>query len=797
MPLNNFGLGMVFQGRDQVTPVMKNIRRQFGLVEGDSKKLAKTVGSGFVMLATGAITAGAGMATLSGALNLANEAGAFEQQLAKAGAISRATAAEMKLLENAAIDAGIATQFDPTQAAEGLTVLGTMGFNTAQQIKTLVPALDLAAGGQISVAQAAQTTASALRIFGLEADQATITTDKLLRISNATALQAGDLQLALGTVARGAVLAKQSIDEMLPSIGLIKNTGVDASVAASATSSALIFMAKNAKKFKEIGVAVTDAKGEFRPFMDIVMDTSEQLEKRIPNAAAKAEKAQKLFGRFGIAAYAGISKQLETGIRDATGKIYKGADAVAYLRKQMKEAAGAAAEFRAKLLETWEGQKVLLAGSVKTFRVLLGKSFAKVLKPLVTVLLDGLNKIIRFFKALPEGTKKLIAGLVLAVGALAVVLGTALVIAGGITLLLPFMSTFVMVLGAMAYAAGIVALVLAGFAAAVALAAYMIRNNIGGLGDMWKRFVDGIKLLWNGLTDLFSKGGFSEAISKEMSKAENKGIRKFVITIYMIFYRIKRFFEGIKQGFTQTMEAFSPVFGGLGEAIRRLMEAFSELGFSIGGISGVPSDRFNEAGAGIGYVIASFFSGIAMLITGLIEFFGWLVKIGSFIGDTFAQYMIIAKESTAKFVDVLKEVWDWLVKIGEKISESTFGKLFNAFLPEVPRTAQRGVGAALINPNEIGNAPPAPGKAASNIIAPPISTTAPTPSVAVTESTAMLANLMKNANTSDKALAELKKAIEKKPTIVTLNIDGSRVGEAVARAERSQRARAGQPVAEE
>ena len=90
----------------------------------------------------------------------------------------------------------------------------------------------------ISVDQSTATVSAALKAFGLEVDQAGITTDKLLRITNLTSLQAGDLQLALGTVARGASATKQSLTEMLPAMGLVKNTGVDVSVAASSVSSA-------------------------------------------------------------------------------------------------------------------------------------------------------------------------------------------------------------------------------------------------------------------------------------------------------------------------------------------------------------------------------------------------------------------------------------------------------------------------------------------------------------------------------------------------------------------------------
>jgi hypothetical protein len=111
----------------------------------------------------------------------------------------------------------------------------------------------------VSVAEGAQSVGSALRVFALDAGQATLAADRLLRISNLTSLQANELSLALGTVSRGAGLTEQNMNEMLISMGLVRNTGVEASVAASSVSSALIFMTRNAEDIREsLGVNVTE-----------------------------------------------------------------------------------------------------------------------------------------------------------------------------------------------------------------------------------------------------------------------------------------------------------------------------------------------------------------------------------------------------------------------------------------------------------------------------------------------------------------------------------------------------------
>src|SRR5688572_6270683 len=165
------------------------------------------------------------------------------------------------------------------------------------------------------------------------------------------------MEQAMASVARGAISANQQIEEMLPAIGLVRNTGVDVSVAAQSVSSALVFMAGRADKFNEIGVSVTDAAGNFRPFMDIVLETSTELERRFPNAAERAAKATELFSRFGLQAYTGVSQQLAQGVRDSAGNLYRGAEAVDFLRREMENAGGSAEAFREALMDTFEGRK--------------------------------------------------------------------------------------------------------------------------------------------------------------------------------------------------------------------------------------------------------------------------------------------------------------------------------------------------------------------------------------------------------------------------------------------------------
>lgn len=558
-------------------------------------------------------------------------AGKFEKSVVTAGALMKATTADIKVLEKAAMKAGIDTQFSPQEAAEGLGVLASAGYNAKEATSLLIPVLDLAAGGQISIADAASATSAATKIFKLSTDDAASSVDKLLAISNATSLEAKDLQISLGNVARGAVATGQSIDEMLPSMGLVKNTGVDASVAASAVSSALLSMAKNAKKFKSVGVEVTDAAGNFRPFMDIVMDTNDALSKKFPNAATRSAKAMDMFGKFGMTAFSGISAQLTGGITGADGQKVFGNAALKDLRAQMANASGiidangnktlgAAATFRNKLLDTFEGQKTLLKGSIETMVIAIGKPMASVLKPIVSGFLEQFNKVLTFVMNLPDPVKQSIAKFVVFAGAItsAVAAGIAFVAivssigvklaAAGVT-----MGGVFSVLGGLAVALGVVTLAVAAFRQAY-------DQNLGGLATMVQSGVSSVMLAFNALKQLFTQGFISGPLIGDLQKAENMGVMNFVTRVYLVVNRLMNFFSSIGTGFSAGIQAAEPVFTAFTGAIDKLGYAFKSLYETNDPSAAVDSFKsFGSAGEKVGSVLSKIASVIVKVVTAGIE----------------------------------------------------------------------------------------------------------------------------------------------------------------------------------
>jgi hypothetical protein len=132
----------------------------------DVTKSAPTAQQGFDKLAKGAAVAGAAIGV---GLGIAVKRFAdFDKAMSAVQANTGATVAEMETLRQAAIQLGADSVFSAKEAAEGINELAKAGIATADILGGgLRGSLDLAAAGQVSVAEAAETTAVALTQFNL------------------------------------------------------------------------------------------------------------------------------------------------------------------------------------------------------------------------------------------------------------------------------------------------------------------------------------------------------------------------------------------------------------------------------------------------------------------------------------------------------------------------------------------------------------------------------------------------------------------------------------------------------
>jgi len=651
MALNALGLGLIFTARDLATPTMRRITGHFDAVSKGSEAMAARTTSAFKTIGIGAAVMIGGILGLAAINKVAAAAGRFDMALAKVGATMRATTAQMRLLERAAIEAGIKTQFSPDEAVAGLQNLAQAGFNATDAAKSLVPALDLAAGGQISVADATAVIVSSMKAYGVAVEDAGMAADQLLRITQMTQLSGRELRQGLANMARGALATKGSLAEMLPILGLVRDTGLDVSVAGTAVSSAMDFMARRSEEFADIGgkaVRVTDAQtGAFRPFLEIVLDTQSALE-GYTDQAERSAKITKLFGRFGKTAYLAVEAALTKGVKNQEGVILRGAEAIAYLREQMANAGGTAAEFREKMLDTLEGQKILLKGTLQTLAITLGKPLAKVLKPVVNFITESINRFIRWFDALSPRVKEFIAGLLTGgfavmtlVGALIAAKGViALLGAIGITALAPFLLLLAKI--------ALIGAIIVGVALLIKKA---WETNFAGIREKVLPVLEKLFLAFKVLVAFFSKGGFSKPLRDELNKAENAGVKAFVVGVIKLWYRLKEagraFLETFEGFWDELSDMFKPVIDELASAFSELWESIKDIGAQLGLVDGTVNaseQSWGDFGSKIAQVAKIIIKAIAWVVKITVQGFTILVKSWAWLADAVAGAIEFWKE---------------------------------------------------------------------------------------------------------------------------------------------------------
>jgi TP901 family phage tail tape measure protein len=567
MALNSMGLGVTFTARDAMSGVLFRLQRAFSGLDMQSRAAVASVGAGFAGMAAGIGVVTAGLAGLEGSMNLAAQAGNFESGIQRVGLVAQASVPQIDAMREAVLDASKRTGFNTAEVTKGLEEITALGFTGAQAMAMLGPALDLAAAGGISVADAAEAMGSAMKVFSIEATPEAMreTASKLLGIANTTALQASDLRIALGTVGRGASAAAQNLDEVLIMMGLVKNTGVDATVAASSVSSALLYMAENADKFRKVGVEVENANGSIRDMGDVFLDLDRVLASN-PSMTENITVIKDLLQRFGITAYQGVITQLtKGGIEDKeTGAIYRGIEALEYLRaySQRMGTEDLAGKNAAKMLEGWERLSARLTVITETIRITLGQGFLDVILPMLKIFVDGLSDLETLLRQLPPEVKRFGAGLVIVGSLFAVAAGTALifsgalaVLAGAFILAAPAMLTFLGAFLAIAIPLTVATLALtAAFVGLGAILYFGFAHNLGNIGTTITDTFNRWKLIFQATAEFFSKGELSGALADEFGAAD-KELQDTVKGFTLFFKKVEVGFKAFSETFAALLES--------------------------------------------------------------------------------------------------------------------------------------------------------------------------------------------------------------------------------------------------
>lgn len=272
------------KAKDEINKVDNNFR---GL---------KSTGEAFTKVG-GALTAGVTVPVMGIAASVVNTQMKFQDAMAKVQALSGASGAELKKLEDTAKQMGATTIFSASECADALGYMALAGWDANESAAGLPGVLNLAAASGMELAEASDMVTDYLTAFGLEADQAGRMADVLSYAqahSNTTTQQLGE---AFKNCAVNAHNAGMSLEETTALLGKLADSGLKGSEAGTALNAVIRDMSSKMKNgCIEIGntkVAVQDANGNFRDMKDIIADVT-----KATDGMGDAEKTAALQSTF-------------------------------------------------------------------------------------------------------------------------------------------------------------------------------------------------------------------------------------------------------------------------------------------------------------------------------------------------------------------------------------------------------------------------------------------------------------------------------------------------------------------
>lgn len=355
-------------------------------IKAGLSKLTGIAQSGIKGTLTAIASAGTALAGLGGA---AIKIGAdFEEGMSEVQAISRASASDMELLKEKAKEMGAETKFSATESAAAFKYMAQAGWNTEDMLNGISGVMSLAAASGEDLALTANIVTDSLTAFGLEAKDAAHFSDVLAMTANATNTDVANLGYTFKYVAPVAGALGYSIEDMSVAIGLMANSGIKAETAGTALRATLTNLAKPTQQMtgymEELGISLTDAQGNVKPFNEVMIDLREGFE-----GLTEAQKAEYAAGIAGKEAMSGLLAIVNASDED-----------FAALTEQINTCNGAAEEAAKIMQDNLKGSVEQLGGALETLGI---EFYDSVNTPIRTIVDSATSMVEQLTKAFKDG----------------------------------------------------------------------------------------------------------------------------------------------------------------------------------------------------------------------------------------------------------------------------------------------------------------------------------------------------------------------------------------------------------
>lgn len=477
----------------------------------------------------------------------------------------------MDTLSKLAKKMGAETAFSASECAEALNYLALAGYDTEQMCNTLPTVLNLAAAGDIALADASDMVTDAMSALGMGVDEAETMVDQMAKTASTTNTSVAQLGEGILTIGATAKSIKGGTAELNTALGILANNGIKGAEGGTHLRNIILSLQnptdKAAAQMEALGISVYDSEGNMRSMNDILGDLNKSMD-----GMTSAEKSNIIGTIFNKTDLSSVNALLAN-----TGSTWDS------LQKSITESGGAAQQMADTQLDNLQGQITILKSALEGLAI----SFGELLMPAIKQIVGWVQKFVDWLNGLSEGTKKTVVTIALlaaALGPVLIVIGKVISAVGTIMTVVPKIAGVInTVKGAFAalnatMLANPIVLIIAAIAALVAAFIYLW-NNCDGFRQFWIDLWENVKqvaiTVWNAIKEFFSQ--VWEAIKTIFSTVFE--VIKTLVTTYFNLYKtiIETVFNVIKTVITTIWEAIKGVFTTVFNVIKTLVTTYFNI----------------------------------------------------------------------------------------------------------------------------------------------------------------------------------------------------------------------------
>ena len=360
--------------------VENSLKQSFGMTEDGISHLAGMAKKAAVMI-TGAFAAIKVGQFIGDAVSEYSE---FEQSMANTAGIAGATESEYEKLSKAAREAGKATTFTASEAADALGYMALAGWDVETSTKALTPVLKLAEATQADLATTSDQVTDSMSAMGVGIDELQEYLDVVVMTNNKANTTSADLMDAMIGCGGAARASGMDFKETATALGILANNGVKGAEAGTALNSMLVRIStKDAAKaaFNDLGVAVYDSAGNMRDMRQILIELNTAmagLTEEEKNSYMAAIAGTNYYSKFGY---------LLDGVKEGADGAASAWDALA---DNLNNSSGALDTMDARVTDTLKGAVARFGSAISDLKISMVEAFG----PHAIKIMDGLSNTI-------------------------------------------------------------------------------------------------------------------------------------------------------------------------------------------------------------------------------------------------------------------------------------------------------------------------------------------------------------------------------------------------------------------